>query len=88
MTDLKDIAKNLLNIEEITEIDFKKIHGFYFAFKTTYLFINDQISSSQIIPTAIIYKENDEYYLVPLHDEDKIEEIVKNLVEKCLIKEE
>ena len=87
MKDVNDIAKHFLDIEEIEEINFKKIYGLYFASKTTYTFINSEISSSQIIPVAIIYEENDEFYLAPLHDEDEIEEIVKNFVEKCLIKE-
>ena len=83
---VENILKNFINIENIEKINFKEIYGFYFAFKTTHIFIENEISSSSIKPIAIIYKENGEYYLAPLCDEAEKEEIVKNFVEKCLKK--
>ena len=84
MKDIEGIIKDLIDIEEVTEINFKKKYGFYFVFKTTSLIIKDEISSSEIKPIAIIYEENGEYYLAPLDDMGEKDEVVKNFVEKCL----
>ena len=87
MSEIEDLIKDFLPIEEITEINFKKVCGFYFAYKITDTILKNHISSIQIAPIAIIYEENDEIYLAPLDEENKIEEIVQNFVEKCLIEE-
>lgn len=88
MSEIEDILKDFLPLEEITEISFKKVCGFYFAYRTTDIIIKDEISSIQITPVAIIYEENGEFYLAPIDGEDKIEEIVKSFAEKCLSKKE
>ena len=86
MKDIEELIKDFVGITVINEIDFKKVCGFYFAIKTEHLIIKDEISSSEIKPVAIIYEENDQYYLAPIDDTCKTEEVVKNFVEKCLKK--
>lgn len=86
MKDVEKLIKEFIDMDEIEEIDFKKVCGFYFAAKTTHTIINKEITSSEIKPVAIIYEENGQYYLAPIGDADEMEEVVKNFVEKCLKK--
>ena len=48
------------------------------------LFINDEISTCEIKPVAIIYEENGEYYLSHIDVIDEIEAVVKGYVEEIL----
>lgn len=84
MKKVEKIVKDIFNIKEIEDIEFKKIYGLYLAFKTKYIFIHDEISSAEMFPLAIIYKENDDYYLAPLDESEKIKDITEKFVEKCL----
>ena len=59
---------------------FSKVCGFTFVFKREVMSINDKVTSAEIRPAGIIYKENDEYYYAPLHDGDEIDEIVQEYV--------
>ena len=86
MKDIEDLIKEFTGMTVINEIDSKKVCGFYFAIKTQQVMIKNEISSSEIKPVAIIYEENDQYYLAPIDDACKTEEVVKNFVEKCLKK--
>ncbi|WP_458454836.1 hypothetical protein [Methanobrevibacter sp.] len=79
-----DKFKELIDIKNISEIEFKEIYGFTFVFKTHIFIINDKVSSLEIKPVALIYKENDEFYLAPLDVIDDINGIVKEFVEKNL----
>lgn len=86
MNDIEELIKDFTGITVIKEIDFKKVCGFYFAVETAYIIIKDEISSSEIKPVAIIYEENDQYYLAEIDGTCQTEEVVKNFVEKCLKK--
>jgi predicted transglutaminase-like protease len=46
--------------------------------------MHNHIPSASIRPVAIIYEENDQYYLAPLDEPIKINEIVKEFVENIL----
>lgn len=81
---IESFIRKFIEINKDEEILFKKLYGFYFTFRTTHTRINSKITSSEIIPLGIIYEENDEYYFAPIHNEVKIEEIIKNFVEKEL----
>lgn len=78
---LKDINE-YLKIDEDTAFEFKKIYGLTLVFKTTVTTVRDRLSSAEIKPVAIIYEENDQYYLAPLSELDNIEEIVKEYVKE------
>lgn len=82
--DIKKFIEDNLNIEEINEYQFREVCGFTFAFKKETLIINDQLSSAEIKPIAIIYEENGQYYLAPIDVVDEIEEVVKQFVYKQL----
>ena len=84
MKNIEEFIKDFIDLKEIKKIDFKKVCGFYFAIQTTHITIKNEISSSEIKPIAIIYEENDQYYLAPIGELDEMEEVVKNFVEKCL----
>lgn len=82
--EIKTLVEDLLNIEEISQYSFRKICGFTFVIKSQTIFINEQCTSAEIKPVAIIYEENDEYYLAPLDVIDDIEGIVKDYVKSCM----
>lgn len=79
---MDEIFKNLLEIEEIKNIEFKKITAgewiFYFVFSKQESIIQDCLTSAEIIPLGIIYKSNKEYYFAPLSENYDLSEIIKN----------
>lgn len=78
-----DLLNDLLEIFEIeqdSEIEFKEVYGFTFVFINKITIIRDKVSSVEINPVGIIYKENEEYYFVPLDKAIKVDEIVKEYV--------
>lgn len=81
---IKEIIDDIIKIRQIDEYQFRRVCGLTFAFKKQAVIINDQISSCEIKPVAIIYEENDEYLLAPLDGIDEIEEVVKQFVQKTL----
>ncbi len=81
-------VEGILNIKMINEYEFREVCGFTFAFKKEAIHIKGQISSAEIKPIAIIYEENGEYYLAALDIVEQIDEVIKEFVEKQLIREE
>lgn len=73
-----------MEIKHIDEYQFREIYGFTFVFKKYALLFNNQISSAEIKPIAIIYEEKGQYYLAPIDVVDEIEEVVKEFVRKQL----
>ena len=73
---LDDIMENF-NITEDIKIEFNEIYGFTFVFETKIILINDEISSGEIKPLGIIYRQNKDYYFTPLDEKTNIKEIVK-----------
>ena len=82
--DIKQLFEDIMMIEDVTGYHFREVCGFTFVFKRMDLFINDEISTCDIKPIAIIYEENGEYYLSPIDVVDEIEAVVKEYVEKIL----
>lgn len=82
--DIKQLFEGILRIEEVTDYHYREVCGFTFVFKRVDLFINDEISTCEIKPIAIIYEENGEYYLVPLDETIEIDAIIKEFVSTCL----
>lgn len=78
--EIKQFIENLLKIEEKNEYEFECRYGFTFVFKRTIIIMNENATSIEIKPLAIIYEENDEYYLAPIDVIDDIEGIVKEYV--------
>lgn len=83
-SNIKKLVEDFMEIEQIDEYQFREIYGFTFVFKKKSLLFNNQISSSEIKPIAIIYEEKGEYYLAPIDVVDEIEEVVKEFVRKQL----
>lgn len=81
-----DELMDIFEIRQDTEIGFKEIYGFIFVFMTKFTRFNDEITSAEIEPAGIIYKENDEYYFAPLDEAENIHEIVKEYVRHCIEK--
>ena len=83
-SNIKTFLDEFVEIKEIKDYHFREVCGFTFVFKEEVIFLNDQISSSEIKPIAIIYEENGEYYLAPIDVVDEINEVVKKFVKKQL----
>ena len=81
-SDAKKFIDDILNIKENNEYQFREVCGLTFVFKRGIILINNQISSGEIKPIAIIYEENGQYYLAPLDVVDEINEVVKQFVKK------
>lgn len=83
-SEIEKYIEDLLKIRTIKEYQFREVCGFTFAFKKEAILINNQFSSGEIKPIAIIYEENGEYLLAPLDVVDEINEVVKQFVQKQL----
>ena len=81
---IKKFIEDLFDITIIDRYSFRRLYGLTFVFKKQAFFMNDRLSSAEIKPVAIIYEENDEYYLAPLDVTDEIEVIVKEYVKNFL----
>lgn len=79
-----DELKNILEINETSEMEFCEKYGFTFVFERKIIHINDKLTSAEIKALGIIYIENDEYYFAPLDNEANINEIIKEYVKKIL----
>ena len=74
--------ESLFDFDETSEIEFGEKYGLTFAFKKKTIHLNKMISSCEIYPLGIIYKENDECYFAPLYQVDNIDEIIEEYVKK------
>ena len=83
---VKDILDYILDFDTESEYLFSKKYGFTFVFRRDITLINNQLTSAEIKPIGIIYEENDEYYFAPLHGNDEINAIIKEFVEKELLR--
>ena len=83
-SNIKKFLDEFVEIKEIKDYHFREVCGFTFVFKEELLFLNDEISSCEIKPIAIIYEENGEYYLSHIDVIDEIEAVVKGYVEEIL----
>lgn len=84
--ELKKIINDAFEFDLEMEYEFHESCGFTFVFRRDITMINKKIASAEIQPVCIIYEENDEYYCAPLHGKDKISDIVKEFVEKKLLR--
>lgn len=75
-----DFLSGELDMEGNVEFEFRELYGFTFAFQKWFLTYEEKYSSAEIKPVGIIYEENGEYYLSPLHTVDEINEVVKEFV--------
>lgn len=80
-----DDFNNQIEINQTSEIEFKEMHGFIFVFETDILTIEHDVFSGEIKPVAIIYKENDDFYLAPLDKVDNINLIIEEFVKNYLL---
>lgn len=80
----KNFLYDALDIKEIKKYEFIEKYGFTFVVKREDTYINDKLSSAEIIPLGIIFDENGEYYYAPLHVTTEIDAIVKEYVEEKL----
>ena len=87
MDDMKNFICESIGLKKIDTYHFKKICGLTFVFKSELISIKDNLTSAEISPAGIIYEENGEYYLAPLHHAVEIDEIVEEFVENVIIQE-
>ena len=87
MDDIKNFVCKTLGLKKVDTYHFKKLYGLTFVFKSEVTSIKDSLTSAEISPVGIIYEENGEYYLAPLHHAVEIDEIVKEFVENVIIQE-
>lgn len=79
--DILDEIKNIFEITEDTDYEFRKLYGFTFVFKRKIISVGEKISSAEIKPAGIIYEENGQYYYAPLDKTENITEIIEKYVE-------
>ena len=88
MDKIKEMIDDMLNIENIDEIRFKKIEInpdkiIYFIFHENQKIVQGKLTSGSIEPEAFILKMDEEYYYCPLNDkkfdENLVKEFSKNL---------
>lgn len=82
MDKIKSMLDNLLKIENIDEIRFKKIEIspskiIYFIFHENEKIFDGELTSASIEPEAFILKTDDEYHYYPLNDKKFDENLVK-----------
>lgn len=81
---IKNFIYDALEIKEMSEYEFIEKYGLTFVVKREDTYINDNLSSAEIIPLGIIYDENGQYYYAPLYVTTEIDVIVKKYVEEKL----
>jgi len=75
-----DFLKDLFEITQDHQFEFKEVYGFTFVFRTTLTKFKEMITSAEIKPVGIIYEENGEYYFAPLYEVENISEIIEEYV--------
>lgn len=82
---VKEFLDDFLDIKNITEYHFKTLYGFTFVFKSSITFTGDALTSADMKPQGIIFKENGEYVFAPLDETYEIHEIIKEFVKRKII---
>ena len=82
MDKIKEMIDDMLNIENIDEIRFKKIEinpdkVIYFIFHENQKIVQGKLTSGSIEPEAFILRMDEEYYYCPLNDKKFDENLVK-----------
>lgn len=82
MDNLKNIIDDIFRIENINEIQFKRVEInqnkiIYFIFHRNLKLINEDLTSASINPEAFILKMDEEYYYCPLNNKELDENLVK-----------
>ena len=77
-SDIEKFIKDTLDLNETIDYEFKELYGFTFVFKQSIISFNDNVSSLEIKPVGIIYKEHNEICYAPLDKNENVEEIIKN----------
>lgn len=83
--EIKNFIDNLFDFDVMTTYHFKELYGLTFVFRKDITQLNDQMTSAEISPVGIIYRENDEFYIAPLDRAIEVDEIIKEYVENILI---
>ena len=79
---IKNFITDSLDLKEEKDYEFKEIYGFTFVFKRSIISFNERISSGEIRPAGIIYRQHGEIYFAPIDEDAEIEEIVSELFRK------
>ena len=82
--EIVDFITGQFDIDANIAFEFRESCGFTFVFEKSFFTYQGKYSSAEIRPVAIIYEENDEFYLAPLDEITKIDAIVKEFVENCM----
>lgn len=82
MDNLKNIIDDIFRIENIDDIQFKRVEVnqtkiIYFIFHRNLKLINEDLTSASINPEAFILKMDGEYYYCPLNNKELDENLVK-----------
>ena len=81
---ITDLLDGIFDVNVTSKYEFKEICGFTFAFEKSTIFYREEISSEEIKPVAIIYTENDDYYLAPLEKSVNKNKIIKEYVQNMI----
>ena len=77
---VKEFLGKMFELKMKNKYLFRKLYGLTFVFRRDIVYLNDYMSSGEILPVGIIYEENGEYYFAHLHSKDDIEGIVEEFV--------
>ena len=77
---VKEFLGKMFELKMKNKYLFRKLYGLTFVFRRDIVYLNDYMSSGEILPVGIIYEENGEYYFARLHSKDNIEGIVEEFV--------
>ncbi len=67
-------------IKIIKKIEFSDKYNLTFVFTSKFIAINNEIASTEISPTGIIYINNSDYYFAPLSKDYNLDEIIKEYI--------
>ncbi len=77
---VKEFLGKMFELKMKNKYLFRKLYGLTFVFRRDIVYLNDYMSSGEILPVGIIYEENGEYYFARLDSKDDIEGIVEEFV--------
>ena len=76
--------KKAFKIRDDIGFEFMELYGLTFVFKRKIVIIRDEISSTEINPVGIIYREKGEYCFAPLDVNPDIGKIAEEYVKNCI----